>query len=171
MPVVSLGLLQLVSLMVLFSRYPLVSLPFLRDPLYSFANDLFVYSVVCFHHISLFISNFQNLLLFSPSQRSSTTFGTMTSADFLTFGHTSLYGLLFQSSFPQLIAKTSPGKNAIFLSIYLPHLHEIISSSYWTLTCSAALSSLHALYVISIRRTRDLPTDTSDSSSRTTPLS
>ena len=99
------------------------------------------------------------LLLFSPSQKSSTTFGTMTSADPLEFSHTSLHRLLLQSSFPQHISKISPGKNAIFLSIYPPHLHEIISSSYWTLTCLAALSLFHALYVISVRRTRDLPTD------------
>ena len=82
----------------------------------------------------------------------------MTSADPLEFSHTSLHGLLFQSSFPQHISKVSPGKSAIFLSIYPPHLHEIISSSYRTLTCLAALSLFHALYVISVRRTRDLPT-------------
>ena len=84
---------------------------------------------------------------------------TMTSADFLTFSHTSLYGLLFQSSFPQLIVKTSPGKNAILLSIYLPHLHTLSLSSFRASTCLAALPTKYALYVISVRQTRDLPTD------------
>jgi len=38
------------------------------------------------------------------------------------------------------VHETSPGKSAIFLSIYLPHLLQLIPSSYWTLTCNAALS-------------------------------
>ena len=42
------------------------------------------------------------------------------------------------------VRETSPGKNAVFLSIHLPHLHKLISCSYWTLTCLAALSSVCA---------------------------
>jgi len=96
----------------------------------------------------------------------------MTSADFLEFSHTSLYGLLFQSSFPQPISKISPGKNAIFLSIYLPHLHLLFSSSYRALTCLAVLPTKVCLicdFCSSDQRfAHGLP---SDSPSRTTPLS
>jgi len=63
--------------------------------------------------------------LFSPSQKVHDLSATMTSADFLDFSYTSLYRLLFQNSFPQCISKTSPGKNVIFHSIYLLHLHHL----------------------------------------------
>ena len=43
------------------------------------------------------------------------------------------------------VRETSPGKNAVFLSMCLPHLLPAISSSYWTLSCTAPLSSLPAL--------------------------
>lgn len=82
---------------------------------------------------------------------------TMTSADFLDFNYVSLHRLLFQSSFPQCISKTSPGKNVIFLSIYLPHLHRLFSSSYRASICIAILPIDAAFYVISVRQTRDLP--------------
>lgn len=82
---------------------------------------------------------------------------TMTSADFLDFSYVSLHRLLFQNSFRQCISKTSPGKSVIFLSIYLPHLHYLFSSSYRALVCVATLPIGTALYVISVRQTRDLP--------------
>jgi hypothetical protein len=81
----------------------------------------------------------------------------MTSADFLDFSYVSLHRLLLQNSFSQCISKTSPGKSAIFLPIYLPHLHCLFSSSYWALVCLATLPIGTALYVISVRQTRDLP--------------
>lgn len=43
-------------------------------------------------------------------------------------------------------------------SICLPHLLQAIPCSFWTSTCVAALSLLTALYVVSSRKTRDLPT-------------
>ncbi len=82
---------------------------------------------------------------------------TMTSADFLDFSYVSLHRLLFQNSFPQFTSKTSPGKSIIFLSIYLPHLHYLFSSSYRASICYAILPIGPALYVISVRQTRDLP--------------
>lgn len=82
---------------------------------------------------------------------------TMTSADFLDFSYVSLHRLLLLNSFPQCISKTSPGKSIIFLSIYLPHLHYLFSSSYRASVCLATLPIGTALYVISVRQTRDLP--------------
>jgi hypothetical protein len=49
------------------------------------------------------------------------------------------YGLLGRA------CETSPGKNAVFLSIYLSHLHRLIPCSYWTSTRMVALSSACAL--------------------------
>ena len=46
----------------------------------------------------------------------------MASADFSGFSHTSLYGLLFQNSFPWHIPETSPGKNDNLHPIYLPNI-------------------------------------------------
>ena len=60
---------------------------------------------------------------------------TMASADFLSFVVTNGLHTLFLSA-----DKTSLGTTRHFLSIYLPHLLQLIPSSYWTLTCIAALS-------------------------------
>ena len=43
------------------------------------------------------------------------------------------------------VRETSPGKNALFLSICLPHLLSEIPSSYWISTCYAVLSISLAL--------------------------
>ena len=75
-------------------------------------------------------------------------------------------------------AQTSLGTTRFFLSIHLPHLSCMIPCSYWTSTCSAALSSCITSYEISVRQTRDLPVSQftphiqlpSDSTSRWTPL-
>jgi len=96
----------------------------------------------------------------------------MTSADFLEFSHASLHGLLLQISFLLRVSKTSPGKSAIFSSIYLAHLHLPFSSSYRASTWFAALPTevclLCASYSSDQRFARGLP---SDSTSRWTPLS
>ena len=62
----------------------------------------------------------------------------------------------FHASCREHILQTSPGKNAVFPSIYLPHLLQMIPRSFWTLTCLAALSSFTAFYVISVRQARGL---------------
>ena len=54
-------------------------------------------------------------------------------------------------------AQISPGKNAIFLSIYLPHLLSFaFGSKDFDLSCSLIQRTL-ALYVIRIPQTGDLP--------------
>ena len=55
------------------------------------------------------------------------------------------------------VHETSPGKNTIFLSIYLPHLRRLVPSSYWTSAGCATLSIQPSPDVISVRQTRDLP--------------
>ena len=60
---------------------------------------------------------------------------TMASADFSSFVVTDGFHTLFPSA-----DETSLGTTRHFLSIYLPHLLQIIPSSYWTSTCYAALS-------------------------------
>ena len=42
------------------------------------------------------------------------------------------------------VHEISPGKNTIFPSTYLPHLLQLIPSSYWTSTPLAALSLVAA---------------------------
>lgn len=83
--------------------------------------------------LSAFITFLYVLQSFKTSYRSvlllafAISESTMTFADFLDFSYVSLHRLLFQNSFPQCISKTSPGKNVIFHSIYLPHLHYLFS--------------------------------------------
>lgn len=60
---------------------------------------------------------------------------TMTSADFSPFVVTHEFHTLFPSA-----DEISLGTTRHFLSIYLPHLLQLIPSSYWTSTCLAALS-------------------------------
>ena len=60
---------------------------------------------------------------------------TMTSADFSPFVVTDGFHTLFPTA-----DETSLGTTRHFLSIYLPHLLQLIPSSYWTLACDAALS-------------------------------
>ena len=80
--------------------------------------------------------------------------GTMASADFSQFVVTTFpfeYRLLVPA------CETSPGKNAILPSIYLPHLHTLIPCSYWTSACGGALSSDCAFYAVPVRQARGLP--------------
>ena len=84
----------------------------------------------------------------------------MTSADFLQFSHTSLHGFSLCSGVSIFMlepCKTSPGKNAIFLSIYLPHLHRKLSDSFGLWFDWQPYPVYSALYVVSVRQTRDLP--------------
>ena len=81
----------------------------------------------------------------------------MTSADFCEFSHTSLYGLLFLFSYPQLISQTSPGKNAYFHSIYLPHLHRLIRIVLGFVLIGKLTHQTHALYAVRIPQTGALP--------------
>ena len=60
---------------------------------------------------------------------------TMASADFSPFVVTDGFHTLFPSA-----DETSLGTTRHFLSIYLPHLLQLIPSSYWTLICCAILS-------------------------------
>ena len=60
---------------------------------------------------------------------------TMASADFSPFVVTHGLHTLFSSA-----DETSLGTTRHFLSIYLPHLLQLIPSSYWTLVCLATLS-------------------------------
>ncbi len=69
-------------------------------------------------------------------------------------------GSLYVMGFPSFIlepCKTSPGKSAIFLSIYLPHLHRKLSDSFGLQFAVQPYPVYSALYVISVRQTRDLP--------------
>lgn len=59
----------------------------------------------------------------------------MASADFLPFVVTHGLHTLFSSA-----DKTSLGTTHHYLSIYLPHLLQLIPCSYWTLVCLATLS-------------------------------
>ena len=59
----------------------------------------------------------------------------MASADFSSFVVTNGFHTLFPSA-----DEISLGTTRHFFSIYLPHLLQLIPSSYWTLTCWAALS-------------------------------
>jgi hypothetical protein len=82
----------------------------------------------------------------------------MASADFCQFNHTSLYGLLLQTSSPQLICQTSMGKPVSFLPIYLLHLHHKprIASDF-VLFCKL-IRLIYALYAVSVRQAGILPT-------------
>ena len=76
------------------------------------------------------------------------------------------------------IIQTSLGTTRFFPSIHLPYLLHMIPCSYRALFCRANLPSCTALYAISVRQTRGLPTGSlvprirfpSDSTSRWTPL-
>ena len=63
----------------------------------------------------------------------------MASADFSPFVVTDGFHTLFPSA-----DETSLGTTRFFLSIYLPHLLQLIPSSYWTLICYAILSLTEA---------------------------
>ena len=60
---------------------------------------------------------------------------TMASADCSPFIVTDGFHTLFPTA-----DETSLGTTRFFLSIYLPHLLQLIPSSYWTLVCVATLS-------------------------------
>ena len=90
---------------------------------------------------------------------------TMASADFSPFVVTHGLHTLFSSA-----DETSLGTTRHFLSIYLPHLLQLIPSSYWTLVCFATLSLTIAscdFYSSDQKFAIRLP---SDSTSRWTPL-
>ena len=55
------------------------------------------------------------------------------------------------------VREASPGKNALFLSIHLPHLPFGIPSRYGTSVCLVALSIPNCPYAVSVRQVRDLP--------------
>ena len=67
--------------------------------------------------------------------------------------------------------ETSLGTTRHILSIYLPHLLQLIPSSYWTLTCLAALSLTIASCGFCSSDQRFAIRFPSDSTSRWTPLS
>ena len=77
----------------------------------------------------------------------------MPSADFCCFSQTSRSGLRSYSVQQQ----TSPGKSAVFLSIYPPHLlPATFGSRDFVLTCRL-IQSRKALYGVRVPRARDLP--------------
>ena len=93
-----------------------------------------------FSRLSVFFSAFGYFHLLTPSKVQPFPFGfsplgTTASADFSQFVVTTA---------SSAARETSPGKNAIFLSIHLPHLQRLIPGNYWTLACLAALSSIVA---------------------------
>ena len=68
------------------------------------------------------------------------------------------------------VRETSPGKNKVFLSTYLPHLLEAIPCSFWISACLAALSLLPAsMRFLSVRPEICLHLP-SDPASRRSPL-
>ena len=68
------------------------------------------------------------------------------------------------------VRETSPGKNALFLSMCLPHLLTMVPCSYWTLTCLAVLSPWFSLMRFLFVRPEICLHLPSDSTSRWTPL-
>ena len=76
-------------------------------------------------------------------------YGTMASADFSQFVVTAHF---------LCVCETSPGKNEIFPLICLPHLRMLIPCCYWTFPYVGGLSSTSALYAISVRQAKGLPT-------------
>ena len=91
---------------------------------------------------------------------------TMASADFSPFVITDGFHTLFSSA-----DETSLGTTHHFLSIYLPHLLQLIPSSYWTSACTAALSLTIASCDFCSSDQRFAIRLPSDSTSRWTPLS
>ena len=63
---------------------------------------------------------------------------------------------MLQKKIPH-VHEISPGKNAVFLSIYLPHLQDWPRIVLGFSLCGNLTRLLPALYVISVRQTRDLP--------------
>ena len=98
----------------------------------------------------------------------------MASADFCMFSAVSRQRLPLSGR----IIETSLRTTRIFPTIHLPYLLHMIPCSYRALFCRANLPSCTALYAISVRQTRGLPTGSlvprirfpSDSTSRWTPL-
>ena len=117
---------------------------------------VFSFEVICFHCVSLCSSVHENLLSFSPSPPHFLA-DTMTSADFWAFSYTSLYRLLFPNSCPQLIAQISPGKNAYFHSIYLPHLHHLFRIVLGFVLSGKLAQQVDALYAVRVPQTGALP--------------
>ena len=91
---------------------------------------------------------------------------TMASADFSPFVVTDGFHTLFPSA-----DETSLGTTRFFLSIHLPHLPQLIPSSYWTSVCSATLSLTVAWCDFCSSDQRFAIRLPSDSTSRWTPLS
>ena len=76
----------------------------------------------------------------------------MTSADFSTFNHTSLYGLSGIFFFAHVV-ETSADKCIDFHPIYLPHLHfKVRSVLDFALLCKLVRLDF-ALYAVSVRQT------------------
>ena len=80
-----------------------------------------------------------------------------------------LYGGFFAWQ-KQPVRETSPGKNAVFPSIYLPHLHHKLPDSLWASVCLATLPNLHCLMWFLFVRPEVCLRLPSDSSSPRTPL-
>ncbi len=100
-------------------------IPFADSPLYEV-----VCSYIYFQLLSLLVS--PKVLPFADVCNHRFT---MASADFSPFVVTHGLHTLFSSA-----DETSLGTTRHFLSIYLPHLLQLIPSSYWTLVCLATLS-------------------------------
>ena len=75
----------------------------------------------------------------------------MTSADFSTFSHTSLYGLSF--IFFSHIVETSTDKCIDFHPIYLPHLHFKVRSVLDFALFGKLVRLDFAYYAVSVRQT------------------
>jgi hypothetical protein len=109
--------------------------------------------------------------LFGPSLPVHVQKGTMASADFWQFSHTSLYGLLYLNTHPQHTCQTSPGKSDSLHPIYPPHLPVWGSGSVGLRACLADSSTPLQPYMrflfIGPGLCLRLP---SDSTSRWTPL-
>lgn len=124
---------------------------YFQVPLYPCTGSLRFCGVVCFCYISSYTSNFENLLLFSPSH----LHGNMTSADFwqLKPVHHCMGFLLIRKS----ICQTSPVKSSNFHPMSPLHLHCGIRVVLDFVLISKLVRSTYALYAVSVRRCGILP--------------
>jgi|SRR5665647_772672 len=111
------------------------------------------FRIVCFRRPSSNAKSFPSYSMFSPSPSCCISLGTMTSADFYTGNKTSQSCLRLVLAFAQI----SPGKNAIFLSIYLLHLLSYAFGSKDFSLFSNLIQRTLALYEVRVPQTRDLP--------------